>query len=380
MHSLAANSSFASDGLEARIAGEPGKDQALRDTWRRLAEIRGNPFVTPEWFDAWQVADGSASSALVVGVTRGKDLIGVVPMALERGSLGGRLRFAGSALGDCFHPACRQEDEEHVAAVAGGLLSQSSWGSMDLQNGLSGSGWLDQMLDAAGASGSRLALRPQDLPYIDFQGLDWDGFLAAKSRNFRKGLWRLMRRLREVGDVRLRFSDEEHLEADMDRFLSLHDQRWRRESAFLNPRSRRFHSHFARSSLQRGWLRLGNLELDGRTIASTYGWRLGGRFSEFQRGYDTSLAKFGPGKLVMGEMMRALNEEGAAIYDQLVGSEDYKLQTADGVRVVETVRAGRPWRPGSAGIRVERGLRTLYAHVPQGIKGVLRARPRAQQR
>ena len=360
--------------LSAAINADPGGDAGLRAGWRDLAERRGNPFITPEWFDAWQAVSGAGSVPRVVAVHRGDELVGVMPMTLERDRSGRRLRFAGCALGDCFHPVSREEDEEHVAAAAGIALRGRDWGSIELRNGLASSAWRERLIESAGADGASYAMRSQVLPFADFGGLDWDGFLASRSRNFRKGVWRSMRRLRERGEVTFRLADEASLEVDLKRFFDLHDRRWGRDSGFLSERSVRFHTEFARSSLARGWLRLGSLELDGRTIASTYGWRLGNRFSEFQRGYDMELASLGPGKLVMTEMMRTLNEEGATIYDQLVGDEGYKQQTAAGTRRVETTLAARPWTPEAGTVRAERLARELYARIPAETRASIRAR------
>jgi CelD/BcsL family acetyltransferase involved in cellulose biosynthesis len=358
--------------LRATACEDPGGDESLRTAWRDLAVARGNPFLTPEWFDAWRAA-GASCEPRVFAVSRGSALVGVVPMVQQRTGGTVRLQFAGSELGDCFHPACRAEDEPAVAAAAGEALSHGGgWSSVDLRNVLAGTDWHERLVGAVGAGGPRSAVQPQVLPYIDFGGLDWDAFLAAKSRNFRKGLWRQMRRLRERGEVTFRLADARTLDADLDRFFRLHELRWGGRSAFMSPRAINFHRVFARSSLERGWLRLGNLELDGQTIASTYGWRLGDRFSEFQRGYEPRMAGLSPGKLVMGEMLRTLNEEGARIYDQLVGGEDYKFQVADGVREVETFRAARPRTLSAGQIRLLRAARAIYARSPAPVRTALR--------
>jgi CelD/BcsL family acetyltransferase involved in cellulose biosynthesis len=361
--------------LRATLCEDPGGDESFRSGWRDLAVARGNPFVTPEWFDAWSAA-GPACEPRVVAVNRGPALVGVVPMVLARAGGSARLSFAGSQLGDCFHPASRAEDEEAVAAAAGEVLgARGGWSSVDLRNVLSDSGsdWCERLIVAAGAGGPRSAVSPQVLPFIDFGELDWDEFLAARSRNFRKALWRQMRRLRARGEVTFRLADSTTLDADLERFFRLHEMRWGRRSGFINPRAIRFHREFARSSLRQGWLRLGNLELDGTTIASTYGWRLGERFSEFQRGYDEGLAELSPGKLVVGEMLRTLNEEGTKIYDQLVGDEDYKFQIADEVREVKTFRVGRPRTVSAGQIHAVRAARAVYQRAPEPLRGALRS-------
>lgn len=364
----------ASDGLTVALVEGPDARPGLRERWRRLAEARSNPFVTPEWFDAWHGVKAAGAEARIAVVEHGEELVGVMPMAIEPGRLGRRLRFVGARFGDCFHPACPPEEEVAVAQAAGGALRDCEWSVIELRNALVSHGWSDAFRAAAGASGAVGATAIQVLPYVDFGGLDWSGFLGSRSRNFRKGLWRSMRRLSDRGEVSFRISDERTLPADLRRFFELHEMRWGRRSAFLNPRSMEFHGQLAVAVLERGWLRLGNLELNGCTIAATYGWRVGDRFSEFQRGYDTTLIAVAPGKLVMGEMMRTLNQEGARIYDQLLGDEEYKMRLADGVREVTSVRAARPWRPAGGAIRMEPLLRRGYSRLPEDFRALVRAR------
>ena len=47
-----------SEDSQAEVVGAPGSlDEALVAAWRRLAEERSNPFLTPEWFQAWTEAN-----------------------------------------------------------------------------------------------------------------------------------------------------------------------------------------------------------------------------------------------------------------------------------------------------------------------------------
>jgi CelD/BcsL family acetyltransferase involved in cellulose biosynthesis len=359
---------------EARVVPGPLVDAELRVGWGALAEARGNPFITPEWFDAWRATGPATSEAIVVEVRRRGGLIGVVPLAVERGRFGGRIQPPGSWMGDCFHPASLEQDELEVAHAAGSVLGGLGWSSIEILNGLLSSSWSSELTSCSGATGAAIAQVEQQLPFVELAGSDWDAFLASRSRNFRKGLWRMQRRLAEQGETTFRLADEAGLERDLHTLRDLHGKRWGPDSIFLSRQSVRFHERFARLALERGWLRLGILSLDGRPIASTYGWLVGDRFSEYQRGYDPALGRFGPGKLVMAEMMRSVGDEGAAIFDQLLGDERYKLQIADGVRTVQSVRAARPRRPAGVAIRAERMARYLYGRAPSTVRDAVRAR------
>lgn len=361
--------------VQATVIADPDVVPGLRDVWRELAVARGNPFVTPEWFDAWRRVDAGESRPLIIVARRGDEVVGVLPLTIRSGRFGERVEVAGAEFGDCFHPACPIEAEIAIASAAGRVLDERGWSSMYLRNSLAGTGWHEVLSGGAGARGALISFPPKVLPYVELGNRDWTDFLASRSRNFRKGLWRSMRRLKEQGDVRFRLTEDlESLDSDLSRLFKLHDEVWGSRSGFLSERGTTFHSTFARSALERGWLRLGSLELDGRVIAATIGWRLGSRMNEFQRGYALDMKQFSPGKIVMGEMMRALNEEGATVYDQLLGDEAYKLQIADGTRSVETFRAGRPWRTGAAAVRAESLARTAYTHAPEGFRTALRKR------
>lgn len=365
-------------GLRVVSTDHPESVPGLRDGWRSLAEARRNPFMTPEWFDAWRAMAPESSRPFVIAVRRGPDVVGVLPLVVASGRFGDRVRLAGEAFGDCFHPACRAEDEEVVARMAGEVLASRGWNSLELRHALVDSRWHETLTSRAGAAGAVLVGARNDLPYVDFGARDWDAFLGSRSRNFRKGLWRSMRQLQAQGDVAFRIADAEHLESDLRSLFELHDRRWGARSSFLNAKSVAFHTGFASLALERGWLRLGSLELDGRTVASTLGWRIGDRFLEFQRGYEPDLSRFALGKLVMGEMLRTTNEEGVRIYDQLLGDEHYKLQIADGVRQVETIRVGRSWHPGAAAVRAESLARDAYARAPEVVRVAVRKRRRPE--
>src|SRR5687768_13025687 len=71
----------------------------ITERWRELAEIRGNAFVTPEWFlAAVRSTDAGAEPAVQVVWDGDGSLLGVLPLVRS----GGGLRFCGARLGDRF--------------------------------------------------------------------------------------------------------------------------------------------------------------------------------------------------------------------------------------------------------------------------------------
>jgi CelD/BcsL family acetyltransferase involved in cellulose biosynthesis len=85
-------------------------------------------------------------------------------------------------------------------------------------------------------------------------------------------------------------------------------------------------------ALERGWLRLYVLRLDGRPAASLYGFKYGPVFYFYQSGLDPSFEKQSVGLVIMGLAIQKAIEEGAEEYDFLHGGESYKFLWARGTR------------------------------------------------
>lgn len=323
-------------GLTAALADE-GSLGEVTTQWREFAESRSNAFVSPEWAIAYaESARDEVEPHTIVVRDAGGEVRGVVPLVRKR--RGGSLSFAGAAVGDLFHPACAEADEAAVAAAAGsGMATSGPRARLALHHVPAVSNWPGVLATAAGAGAVR-AMGSSVLPYADLAGLDWDGYLARRSRSFRKRVRYLDRSIERDHDLRLR---EAASPADVDEllvaFFCLHDLRWASESSLSAERHRAFHRAFAQAALERGWLRLRVLEFDGVPAAAFYGWRIGSRYCFYQSGLDTSASRHSLGTAIVAMAVRAAIDEGAATFELMRGDEPYKLRFADHSRGAETL-------------------------------------------
>ena len=182
-------------------------------------------------------------------------------------------------------------------------------------------------------------------PVIMLGGGTWDEFLARRSGNFRRQLGRYSRRLESLGTVSFRVtSDPAQLGADFDVLLRLHRLRWgNTTSPFLSAAA--FHREFAAIALRRGWLRLWILEVDGRPVAASYGFRFGDTESGYQSGRDPSFRESQLGFLLLNRAVREALTDGMREYRLLRGGEAYKVRLATGDPGLETIGLAR----GAAG-------------------------------
>lgn len=327
--------------------------------WRPLAELRGNAFITPEWFRAWWGAYGEGHRpAVVVARDRGGAIAGVLPLVRSQGRPR-LLRFAGANLGDLFHPAAREADEEAVAVAARTALDAAGESTIVLDYAPASGTWPQALASGGRCRFSEIEQRRADLPFVATEGT-WEDYLGTRSKKFRKRLRYLERSLsreHRVGVREVRESGE--LEAAFARFFELHDKRFgeRGGSSLASPAARAMHKEFMAAVLEQGWLRLRFLEVDGRAVASLYGWRLGPRYAFYQGGFDPDWSRHSVGTLLVAATLRSAIEEGAEEFDMLLGREAYKARFTDRSRPVRSVALVRPGHPLRVVLAAEARLR-----------------------
>lgn len=362
---------------ETFVLSDLGRLGEVEAQWRSLAESRGNPFVTPEWAAVWFNHYGDQATPVIVVLRGDAGVRGVLPLALSAEGRPRSCRFIGSNLGDVFHPVCPPEAEEEVAAASGSELAArtSEWTAIALEHAEVGRPWLNGLRRTAGHRLKEFPRGTAELATIDLARYgDWDAYLASRSSHLRKRLRQMERKLSEGGELRVRRTvSPAELVRDFATFFEVHDLRWagRGSSSLGTDRSRAFLADFGAAALERGWLRLWFLELDGRAVATWYGWRLGERYAFYNAGFDPELSKLSPGLVLLAKVIESAFAEGAGGFDFLLGDESYKSRFADGARtVLDTTLA--PGFPHPSGVAI--GARQAAVRVARRIPPDVRRR------
>jgi CelD/BcsL family acetyltransferase involved in cellulose biosynthesis len=355
---------------DVEILADPADEPGLVDEWRALAEAAGNAFTTPEWYGAYARHYGADAPPFVVRV-RDADgsLAGLLPLCRS----GRTVRFAGANVGDRFAPVAVAGREAEVARAAAGALGREA---VVLHNVDAGAPWIGALGDGLRGRVAATRLRGSVMPFVPLTGHTWDTFLGARSRNFRSQVRRKERALVDGEGAKFRATAVPgEVRADVAEFFRLHNSRWdEREggSTITSPTVHAFHEDFAAAALERGWLRMSFLEVEGTAVAALYAWRIGGRYAYFQAGFDTAWADKSVGLVLMAHTVREAIEEGADEYDLLLGDETYKARFATDERAVETLVVAGALHPTRVLAQVDAGVR----RATDGLSPELRARLR----
>lgn len=242
-------------------------------------------------------------------------LAGLLPVATER-RFPRLLRPAGPWPPADHSVLCAEFDREEVTRD---LLRQVTTGAGDVLR-------LQVPADAAPHGvGRPVEIETQSNRTIDLAGTTWDELLTASGRNSRRAFLRRTRRMHEAYDVVYRrTTDPATLERDIDTFLRLHWSRWGDEVYLLTAERRPFLLDFAAQALERGWLWLWFLELDGAAVAAQLSFRFAGSETAFNSGVDPAFREEQPGIALLYHTVQVAIEDGIERLHLGPGDEGYK--------------------------------------------------------
>lgn len=117
-------------------------------------------------------------------------------------------------------------------------------------------------------------------------------------------------------------------------------------SSFTTPASLRFHRRLAELWMPRDRAILPMLEHEGTVVAAMYGFIERGEFFQYQMGWDETLSRLSPGRVVLRACIVELIRRGLHTFDMLTGDHEYKRQWGDATRWLLDLEAHNPssWR------------------------------------
>jgi CelD/BcsL family acetyltransferase involved in cellulose biosynthesis len=345
---------------------EPLADlDSAREDWMRLADASGNLFSTWEWASIWwrHLGNERPLHPIACRDAASGEVVAILPLYLARARPARVLRLVGHGPADRLAPLCAPADRARAAAALRRALDDGVAGwHVAVAERLPGE---EHWAEALGET----PLRNEPSPVLVTEGQDWDAFLAARSKNFRDQVRRRERKLAREHEIAYRLTrDPAGLDADYDALVRLHRERWGEGSRSFDPPREELHRDFARAALERGWLRLWTLDVDGRPAAAWLGYRFGGAEWYYQAGRDPALEREAVGFVLMAHTVREALNDGVSEYRLLLGGEAYKDRFANADPGLETVVFAR----GARGRAVRAAARAALAAPPWLRRGLRR--------
>lgn len=294
--------------------------------WNGLLARAAQPilFLTWQWQEHWWRAFGESRPLRLLTVRDSPGhLMGLLPLYQ---SSPGTFRIVGglqvSDYLDLLAPA-GGEEEAWAALLQHRSAEPAVWDLHCLRAASPTATRLPQMAPAYGLT-ARVS-REERCPVLSLPG-SWDQYLEGLSGKDRHELKRKLRRLdRELPGTRVRsHGSVEGVEEAMAAFLTLHRRSKPGKTRFMDERMEAFFRAVARALMERGWLRLWFLELEGEPLAACLTYEYGGSVGLYNSGFDPTRAVLSPGIVLLCHVIRDAIERGFRRFDFLRGEEPYK--------------------------------------------------------
>ena len=332
--------------LTLRVIDETGEFTALEHEWRELLQSSrsDNPFLTWEWLHSWWARFGRPGTLRLIVVRSGGRLMAVAPLRLVESRLRwfARLEFlgTGAAGSDYLDLIVRGGHEaDALRSIADSLRAQKLAlrlthlppGSLaaQLSRQLTDLGWTSTSADDGVC------------PIVDLRNHTFESFLSTLGASHRANVRRRVRAIDRQFDVRFdEISSSDERQEMLGALAAFHATRYDvrgGSTAFNTPAVRAFHEAATQAALERGWLRMYALRLDGRLAAVMYGFNYGTRFYFYQHGYDEQFSSLSVGLVLMALTIRQAIAEGALEFDMLWGTEPYKSLWTHESRLLQRV-------------------------------------------
>jgi CelD/BcsL family acetyltransferase involved in cellulose biosynthesis len=331
--------------LRTRVLTGPGFLEEAKSEWQALIpdSPTATPFQTWEWQSAWWRHFSRLKRPRLILVHEGDDLVGLVPLTVSKGPWRA-LRAMGSGASDYLHPLARAGYEEQVgSALAEHLAEAKDFDLLDLH----------QVRETQPIARTKLAEPTEQATCLVLDLPDsYDAYLGTLGKSLRYDVRKLDKSLFNEGRATVQQVEAREIVQGMEMLFEQHKKRWRKRGlpgAFIG-RLQTFHQDWATHAIDKGWLWLSILRLDGEAVGAIYAMALGNTCYYYQAGFDPAKGSISPGTLLVAATIRRAIDEGKTQFDFLRGDEPYK----------------RRWKPQHE----YKNLRLVAARNPRGLAGV----------
>ena len=344
--------------MSISVITSEGDFHDLAASWNDLAAAAGgNIFLHHEWFHAaWEWRKETAS--LFVLVAREDDrAIGILPLVriCERKRFGTVRRLEFLTVPDtqlCDLIAAPQEHRRAAELIAGELQRLSGeWDQLVLRYLPAGAA-AQALHSVLQARGYAVQLRPHSRNLFVPLHTSWDGYYGTRTRSLKKANNLAANRLGKTGAVTIHriggdAAPPQSVAQALADAVDISRRSWKHATgnSLDHPGPNRFIRTLTEHAVQRGWLSLWLLSLDGRPVALEYQLADGANVYALRADFDAKFEEVSPGSHLMRTLLEALFGENLHRYYMGPGENAYKARWTDEFEPLDALLAyGKSFR------------------------------------
>src|SRR3954463_4725165 len=279
-----------SHAITVRTVESPAEFAGLRSQWDALHDDAPAATLFNSWlwqYRWWELYGADQPLRVLVASEKGV-IVGILPLYIRTAAVARlgvkELRAVGTG-GDTFPdhlgPVISRFAPEAAVlqALAESALQMPGWDVLLLTDLVTPSAFPSMLTAVARRAGAgALSGLSEKIRYIALPSA-WKVFLASLKPDRRARMQRARRRLLAAHTVRFFvWSDADTMDQAVDKLVELHRKRWRASSdSFATREYVEVHRRIMKDCLERGWLRLYCLDVDGDIAAMSYCYRFRNR-------------------------------------------------------------------------------------------------------
>jgi Acetyltransferase (GNAT) domain len=320
--------------------------EGISDDARQLCQeiSLGEPVYELDWSEAYLQAFSPKGKLVLISVWRDAKLRAYLTLILKTSFVCGlpvRKLTSCANIHSCrFDLICGhgEERDEILRAMWRELKQFRRWDVLELTFVQEGSG-IDELLQIAEdddySVARKFAWRALHLANHDYAD-EPDRWLAGTSRKFRANLRRTRNQLETLGTISFKHKSTADRE-ELERFFQLEASGWKGRAGTAiacQPETRLFYELISTAATRNGYFSLDFLELNGTAISAHFALNRDGRYMLLKAAYDEEYRHYGPGHLIVWELLkhlgplglRELDFVGPATWDEGCWASEYRNQ------------------------------------------------------
>jgi CelD/BcsL family acetyltransferase involved in cellulose biosynthesis len=298
----------------------------LQPEWAQLLEQQAEPvpFQHPTWQRVWLEEFQDGRDLLLISVRDGDTLVGIAPLIRDGDSIG--------LIG--HYSICDYMDfivaPEQCSAVFDAILTElknEEWSQLELRGIRDGSTTLTEFTRAVESDGMTVEREDEAVaPRVELPG-DWEEYVSGLKKKHRHELRRKLRNLQAEGDLQLHtYRSPEDVEVHLPVLLRFMVDSREDKANFMSEQMGLFFHKSTQALAEEDLIRLYELELDGKPVASVLCFDQGEQLYLYNSGYDPEYMQMSVGIASKALCLQAAIEEGKHCVDFLRGDEEYKYR------------------------------------------------------
>lgn len=330
---------------KVRIAGI-SEFKENKEKWNKLVSemVFPNIFCTWEWIYTWWEHFGKDNNIVLLFIYNGSELRGILPLysheeAITKEWMSGRiLRYCASQelYPDHLDIICSQEESEQCVNAIFDFISNeyTDWDILYLPRLVESSRFVSYLRNTVMHSEFPYDFEIKEASAAFFIPLagSFEDYINTFNKKKRYNLRSRRRKLFEEHGVKYILANPLQDHDVLKALFDLHDLRAKRKSitsTFAREIIFNFHTDLIKRIAGKGWVSLRALRKDSEVIAASYNFIQEGCVFSYQKGFNPQWDSFGPGTVLLHEIIQESFSDGHKEYNFLCGNEEYKKDWAN---------------------------------------------------